>query len=162
MKRFSLALIAIIFGIIVFLMAFRRIIYWPLFIPLLFSVAFWYVVNFYISDKMIRKARAEDDYLYIACKMRASNEEKEDLIYGALTITASEIIFYKRKNWNGGVEIVYSNSSSALDGFEIGKIEEVSKTEVLKLSFSNEKHPLYFASKKFRNMREEIEKALNW
>lgn len=156
-KTFKL-LIALIFGVIVYFMAVKSMIVWPLFIPLLIVVILWYVTSFVVTEKMVRKARGEEKFFFLRCQM--VDEVKNELVYGALTVTSNEILFCRRKSASGGVEIVWSCFTAALEGYELGKVDEFHPG--VSLSISGENKKVRIVSKGIAKREKEFRSALGW
>lgn len=122
MRKLSLILIALNFGLIVYFMVFKRVINWLLFIPLFLIFIFWYVVSYYVSKKMVQKELKSSFFFFTSSKLM--DEKNEVLLPGALVITEKEILFYIRKKWNGGLEEVFSFRKNNLDSYEIKKWDQ--------------------------------------
>lgn len=156
-KTFKL-LIAINFGVIVYFMAVKSLIIWPLFIPLLLLVLLWYITSFVVTEKMIVKARGEEKFFFLRCQM--IDEVKNELIYGALAITSNEIVFCRRKGASGGIEVFWSCFTGALEGYELRKVDDFHPG--IMLNIKGETKPKRIVSKEISKKEKEFRAALGW
>lgn len=150
-------LIFLNFGVIVYFMAFKDMIIWPLFIPLFIIVAIWYVTVFVVTEKMVRKVRGEEPLFFTRCQMI---DEKNEMVYGALTATENEIVFYKRKSLKGGIEIVWTAFVSGIESYRMEKVDDYHPG--ITISINGENHPFKFCSKDIFKREKEFRKAIGW
>lgn len=121
MSKVLLFFVLIIFGVIIFLMAFKRVIVWPLFIPLIALVVIWYVVTFVVTEKMARKKYPSLSF-FSRAKMLINS--KTDMVHGALVITDGMLLFLKRKSEKGGLEVMWSMDIDQLESYTLEKVDD--------------------------------------
>ncbi len=158
MSKFLLLLMVAIFGVFVYLMCFQNMIVYPLLIPVILLVAIWYIVTFLITKKMVEKQRGGEEFLYL--KGQIVDKIKNDVTYGALVVTSSEMVFYKRKNWKGGVAVIWSAFIPALESYELERVD--GKHKGIKLSIKGETHPIFIATNDIEKKEKEFRAMIGW
>lgn len=158
MGKALLYLLVLVFGIFVYFASFKHMVIYPLLIPIVLLFVLWYIVSFYISKKMIEKQRPGEEMLVF--KGQLIDKNKDEVIYGALAVTRSEFVFYKRKGWKGGVEIIWSAFVPALESYEMCEVD--GKHKGVKLSFKGELRPILIASKTIAKSEEAFSKTIGW
>lgn len=120
MSKILLFFTALIFGVIVYLMVFRRMILWPLFIPLFIVVAVWYVVTFMVTKKM---AASKFPSMVFFKRAKMLNSTKTDMTHGAFVVADQMAFFVKRKSEKGSVEIIWSAPLDAISSCVFEKVD---------------------------------------
>ena len=158
MSKILLYSLVLVFGIFVFFASFKHMVIYPLLIPIILLFVLWYITSFYISKKMIEKQRSGDDMLVFKGKL--IDMCKNDVVYGALAVTRTELVFYKRKSWNGGVEIIWSAFVPALESYELCTVD--GKHKGIKLSIRGDLKPVLIASKSIMEAEKEFSEMIGW
>ncbi len=158
MKRAVLLLILILFGIFVYYAAIKGIVLLPMIIPLLLLVVIYYVITSVVTRKMIEKVRGGEDFFFQRCSMIV--KDGTELLGGALTVTANEIIFYSRKSEKGGVKPSWSCFTQSVEGYTIKKVDD--HHPGLSLSVNGESKEVRFTSRSFQKREKEFRSALGW
>ena len=157
MKRFVLFLILAVFGVFVYFAALHSVIIWPLVFPLFILVAIFYVISSVVTKKMIEKTR-KDDFFFIRASM--ITKDGNELIGGALAVTQNEVIFYSRLSAKGGVKIVWSCFTQAIEGYTMKKVDDFHRG--VSLSVSGENSEVRFTSRRIAKEEKAFRKALGW
>lgn len=158
MSKALLLLMLVFFGIFVFLMCFKNLIIYPLLIPIIVLVVIWYFVTFFVSKKMVSKKRVGEEYLFFRGQLIDKNSG--DITYGALAVSKNDMVFYKRKAWNGGVEIIWSAFVPALESYEMGDVD--GKHKGIKLSIKGDLHPILIACKEIGKEEDAFATMIGW
>ncbi|MBQ0070407.1 MAG: hypothetical protein KBS81_00885 [Spirochaetales bacterium] len=153
-----LLVVVIIVGIFVYYAAFKGIIYLYFFPLMAASVALWYFCTFYLSEKMVRKVRGDEKLFFQRAQM--IDEKKNELITGALVVTESEMVFYKRKGYKGGLSVVWSCFTNQIESYSMCVVDDHHKG--MNLNLRREKKPVRFCSAKLMEREKEFRSALGW
>lgn len=158
MKDPLLLLVLASVGAFLYYLVFKGILY-PFLIPvMLLCVAIWYFCNFYLTDKMVRKVRGEEKFFFQKAQM--IDEKKNELITGALVVTESEVAFYKRKGYGGGLTLVWTCFVPQIESYSMCVVDDHHKG--MNLNVKREKQPVRFCSAKLMEREAEFRKALGW
>lgn len=157
MSRALLTLLFIVFGVFVFLMSFKNMVVYPLLIPIIILVVLWYIVTFLVTRKMVAKVR-KDKLLFL--RGQYIDKVKNDVIYGALAVTSSEIVFYKRRKWNGGITPIWSAFNSTIESYELEKVD--GKHKGIRISVKGEIHPILIACGSIEKEEKAFRSFLGW
>lgn len=158
MSRAVLLIMLALFGIFVYYNAFKGIIIYPLLIAIVILVGIWYVMTFLVTRKMVDKQRRGESFLFLRGQL--VDKIRNEVVYGALVVTRTELVFYKRKNWNGGIQAVWSSFTPALESYEIERVD--GKHKGLKLSVKGEIHPIYIATKSIEKEEKAFRAIIGW
>lgn len=158
MSRALLALLFIVFGVFVFLMCFKNTVVYPLLIPIIIIVALWYIVTFLVTKKMVDKARGGEKLLFL--RGQYIDSAKNDVIYGALAVSSNELVFYKRRNWNGGIMPIWSAFNTTVESYELEKVD--GKHNGIKISIRGEIHPILIISSSIEKEEKAFRTLLGW
>ena len=158
MSHFLLLLIVAIFGVFVYLMCFKASIIYPLLIPILILLILWYVITFLVTKKMVDKKREGESLLFLRGQL--IDKITGSVTYGALTVTSSELVFYKRKSWKGGIDVIWSAFVPSVESYELKKVD--GKHNGIELSIKGETHPVFIATNAIRKKEEEFRALLGW
>lgn len=157
MKDPLLLVVLVIVGLFLYYIVTKGAVY-LFFFPLIVASTFiWWFCNYYLTEKMVRKVRGEEKFFFYKAQYL---DKRGELINGALVVTPTEITFYKRKGYRGGVAIVWSCFSSQIESYVTGDVDEAHKG--LKLSLRKEKKPVIFVAKNFREQEKAFREALGW
>lgn len=152
-----LLLLVVIVGFFLYY-AMKGIIY-LFFFPLMgAAVTLWYFCTFYLSEKMVKKVRGEEKFYFQRAQM--IDEKKNELITGALVVTETEMVFYKRKAYRGGLSVVWSCFTNQIESYSIGIVDDHHKG--MNLNLRREKKPVRFCSSKLMEKEKEFRSALGW
>lgn len=158
MKDPLLLLVLASAGAFLYYLVFKGILY-PFLIPvMLLCVAIWYYCNFFLSEKMVRKVRGEEKFFFQKAQM--IDEKKNELINGALVVTETEVAFYKRKGYRGGLSLVWTCFTPQIESYSMGTVDEHHKG--MTLAVKREKKPVRFCSAKLMEREAEFRSALGW
>lgn len=156
MKRVLLLILLLLFGAMLYFLYTSSILYWP-FLPAMGVVlALYYVSTSVVTKSMVAKIRNEDFFIVKANK--ASDDGKE-LIPGALVVTKDELIFYTRKNWNGGVKVIWSGFTNSLEGYSLARVDD--KHRGIILNYPKEE-VVKIGSPSISKKEKEFRAALGW
>lgn len=158
MSKVLLYSLVLVFGVFVFFASFKHMVIYPLLIPIILLFVLWYIASFYISRRMIEKQRPGDAMLVFKGKL--IDTTRNEVVYGALAVTNTELVFYKRKNWNGGVEIIWSTFVPALESYELCTVD--GKHKGIKLSVRGDLKPVLIASKAIMQSEKEFASMIGW
>ena len=158
MKRAVLFSILAVFAVFVYFASFRGMVIWPLILLELPLVAVYYLISSVVTEKMIRKQRGNESFMYVKASM--ITPDSTTLMPGALTITSSDVIFYTRRSAGGGVKVSWSCSSREINEYNLGKIDGFHKG--LSLTLSGQEEPVKFVSGSVQTREAELRSALNW
>ena len=158
MSKLLLYLMLLLFGIFVFLMTFKQMIVYPLLIPIILLVVLWYFVTFYVSKKKIIEARKGESFLFFRGQL--VDEINSNVIHGALVVSAGAMVFYKRKDWKGDVEIIWSTFTPSLESYELCTVD--GKHKGIKLSIKGDLHPVLIASNSIAKSEDSLGAMLGW
>ena len=153
-----LFLILAVFAVFVYFASFRGMIIWPLMVAELPLVAIFYVITSVVTEKMIRKQRGDETFMYVKASMISS--DSANLLPGALTITKSEIIFYSRKSAGGGVMVSWSCSVPEVSEYNLGKVDGFHKG--VSFTLTGREEPQKFVSNSIQKREGELKSALGW
>lgn len=70
------------------------------------------------------------------------------------------MVFYKRKDWKGNVDIIWSAFIPALESYEMGDVD--GKHKGIKLSIKGDLHPILIASKSISKEEASFQKIIGW
>ena len=158
MSRAVLLLMLALFGVFVYFTCFKGVIIYPLLIPIILLVAIWYMITFLVTKKMVDKQRGGEPLLFL--KGQFIDKIKNEVVYGALVVTSTEMVFYKRKSWKGGVQVIWSAFVPSLESYELESVD--GKHKGIKLSIKGETHPIYIATKAIEKEEKEFRTLLGW
>lgn len=160
MKKFDplLLVLVILVGVFSYFVAFKGVVHlWMLPLLIVFT-AVWYVCTALVTKGMVSHSRGGEEFFYSRASLVSSNET--ELISGALVITGSEIVFYKRLRYLGGVKPVWSAFTSQVESYSLEKVDDKHDGIVFKLNNSDDK--IKVASRSLKKHEEELRSALGW
>lgn len=158
MSRSILLAILALFGIFVYLAAFKGLIVWPLMLPILILVGIYYITTSLVTRKMLEKGRGDSDFFSVRAGL--ISKDGTTLTQGAIAVTSTEIVFYSRKTANGGIKPAWSCFVAELEGYTIKKVDDWHKGIVLSLAGSESEVKL--ASRDIEKKESEFRAALGW
>ena len=158
MSKLLLYLMLLLFGIFVFLMTFKQMIVYPLLIPIILLVVLWYFVTFHVSKKKVLKIRKGEEFLFFRAQL--IEETNSNVIHGALVVSSGVMVFYKRKDWKGNLEIIWSTFTPELESYELCTVD--GKHKGIKLSVKGDLHPTLIASNGIYASEEAFKSMLGW
>lgn len=128
-------------------------------IPILIVLTvLWYVFTNVVTKGMVRKNRTGEDFFYARAGLVSSDET--ELISGALVMTKSEIVFYKRKGYMGGIQPIWSCFTSNLESYSLEKIDDRHNGVVFTLIGDDRK--IKVASSSLKKREEEFKSTIGW
>ncbi|MGN1163292.1 MAG: hypothetical protein ACI4S4_00660 [Candidatus Ornithospirochaeta sp.] len=158
MKDPLLFVLLAIVGVFLYFVVFKGVIY-PILILLIVVVsALWYVANNYISRKMVAAARGEDSFFFQKAQM--VDESGTELVSGVILATKNEIVFARRKNYWGGVAVVWSTFTSALSSYRIDYIDE--KRKGIIFTVKGDKKEKKFICPKIAEREDDFRSNIGW
>ena len=158
MSRPILLAILALFGIFVYLAAFKGLIVWPLMVPILLLVGIYYITTSLVTRKMLEKGRGDSDFFSVRAGL--ISKDGTSLVQGAIAVTGNEIVFYSRKIAKGGIKPTWSCFTAEIEGYTIKKVDDWHKGIVLSLSGSDSEIKL--ASRDIEKKEKDFRKALGW
>ena len=158
MSRPILLAILALFGIFVYLAAFKGLIVWPLMVPILLLVGIYYITTSLVTRKMLEKGRGDSDFFSVRAGL--ISKDGTSLVQGAIAVTGNEIVFYSRKSTKGGIKPAWSCFTAEIEGYTIKKVDDWHKGIVLSLSGSDSEVKL--ASRDIEKREKDFRKALGW
>ena len=158
MSRPILLAILVLFGIFVYLAAFKGIIVWPIMVPILLLVAVYYITTSLVTRRMLVKGRGDSDFFSVRAGL--VSKDGTSLTQGAIAVTGNEIVFYSRKSAKGGIKPSWSCFTAELEGYTIKRVDDWHKGIVLSLAGSDSE--VRFASREIEKKEAEFRKALGW
>ncbi len=160
MKKFDplLMVLVIVVGVFSYFVAFKGVVHlWML--PLLIVLtAVWYVCTALVTKGMVKKSRGGEEFFYSRASLVNSSET--ELVSGALVVTKSEIVFYKRLRYLGGVKPVWSAFTSQIESYSLEKVDD--KHDGIIITLNNCDDRIKVASRSLKKHEEELRKALGW
>ena len=128
-------------------------------IPLIILVTvIWYICNWVITAKMIKKSRGDESFFFVKGAIVSSNET--ELVQGALVATGTELVFYRRKGYLGGVKPIWSCQTSQLESYSLEKVDD--KHDGIILTLTGDETKTKIASKTLKNRENEFKAAIGW
>ena len=160
MKKFDplLLVLVIAVGIFSYFAAFKGEVHIWMIPVLILLTAVWYVCTALVTKGMIKKSRNGEDFFY--SRGGLVSENGTELISGALVVTGSEIVFYQRKRYLGGVKPIWSAFTSQIESYSLEKVDDKHDGVIFTLNNSDDK--VKVASKGLKKSEEEFRKALGW
>ena len=158
MSRPILLAILALFGIFVYLAAFKGLIVWPLMVPILLLVGIYYITTSLVTRKMLEKGRGDSDFFSVRAGL--ISKDGTSLVQGAIAVTGNEIVFYSRQGAKGGIKPSWSCFVQEIEGYTIKKVDDWHKGIVLSLAGSESE--VKIASRDIGKKEKEFRKALGW
>ncbi len=160
MKKFDplLFILVIVVGIFSYFAAFRGEVHiWM--IPLLVILtAVWYVCTVLVTRGMVRKSRNGEEFFYARGGLVA--KDGTELLSGAMAVTKSEIVFYQRMRYLGGVKPVWSAFTAQIESYSLEKVDDKHDGVIFTLNNSDDK--VKIASKTLKKNEDDFRKAMGW
>ena len=145
-------------GVFTYFAAFRNEVHiWM--IPLLVVVTvIWYVCNCVITVRMIRKSRGDEAFFFVRGSLVMNNET--ELVQGSLVATSTELVFYRRRGYLGGVRPIWSCQVSQIESYSLEKVDD--KHDGIIISLTGDETKTKIASKGIAKSEEEFKKTIGW
>ncbi len=118
----------------------------------------WYVATSVVTKRMIEKRREGEPFFF--CQGGLVNKTETELLRGALAATESEIIFYKRKGYFGGITPLWSCFLSQLESYSIEKVDD--KHDGIIFTLKDDDDKIKVASNAFKKREDEFRKSIGW
>lgn len=128
-------------------------------IPLLIVLtALWYVATSVVTRKMVEKSRKGESFFFQRGGL--INKDETELVNGALVATKSEIIFYKRKGYFGGIVPIWSAFTSTIESYSMEKVDD--KHDGIIFTISGDDDKIKVASSHLKKREEEFRSSIGW
>lgn len=111
-----------IVGVFAYFAAFKGVVHIWMIPIMLIVLGLWYVTAILVTKKMIAKTRNGESFFFARAGL--INESETEIISGAIAVTKSEIVFYKRKGFSGGVKVIWSCFTSEIESYSIGLVDD--------------------------------------
>ncbi len=153
-----LIVLAVCVGIFSYFAAFKGEVHiWM--IPILVLItALWYICTSVVTRNMIKKRRNGEEFFFVRASLVSNNET--ELINGALCATRSEIVFYKRKGYMGGIQPIWSCFVSNLESYSLEKIADRHSGVVFVIKGDDNK--VKVASSSLKKKEKEFQSSIGW
>lgn len=160
MKKFDpmLMVLVVVVGVFTYFVAFKGVVHLWMLPILVVLTAVWYVTTALVTKGMVKKNRKGEAFFYSRASLVSSDET--ELISGALVVTGSEIVFYRRAGYLGGVKPVWSAFTSQIESYSLEKVDE--KHDGIILKMNNSENSVKVASKSLKKREDELREALGW
>ncbi len=159
MKKDPLLFVLVIaVGVFSYFAAFKgMVLIWM--IPLLVALtALWYVATNIVTRKMVEKRRKGEKFFFQRGGL--INKDETEIINGALVATESEIIFYKRKGYLGGIVPIWSAFTFTIESYSMEKVDD--KHNGIIFTFAGDDDKIKVASSQIKNREDEFRSSIGW
>ena len=147
-----------IVGVFSFFAAFKGEVHLWMIPVILLVTGIWYICNWVITVKMIKKSRGDESFFFIHGSLVTNNET--ELVSGALAATGSELVFYRRKGYLGGVKPIWSCQVNQIESYSLEKVDDKHDGIIISILGSDEKTKI--ASKTLKKRENEFRNTLGW
>lgn len=159
MKKDPLLIVLVIcVGIFSYFAAFKGEVHIWMIPILVLLTALWYVMTAVVTRHMVEKRRKGETFFFSPASLVSKNET--ELIKGAVVITGSEIIFYKRKGYFGGITPIWSCFLNQLESYSIEKVDD--KHNGIIFTLKDDDNKIKVASSSFKKREDELRAIIGW
>ncbi len=153
-----LVVLVILVGVFTYFAAFRgMVLIWMIPVLVLFT-GLWYVCTAVVTEAMVRKNRKNEEFFFVKGGLVSSDETA--LSNGALVATASELVFYTRRSYLGGVKPVWSCLVSQIESYSLEKVDD--RHDGIVITLKGQTDRIRISSRKLKAREEDFRNTIGW